>query len=305
MKKIKQIGYFGLGKMGKGMVERLLEKGYQVVASNRSPEPIKEMEKAGAKGAYSLSELAASLPAPRTIWLMVSHNAVDAVLQALAPLLSKGDTIIDGGNCFYEDTLRRSKELAERGIDFLDAGVSGGPGGARKGAAIMVGGKQEVYAKYEELFADLSAPGAYHLVGSHGAGHFVKMVHNGIEYGMMQSIAEGFNLLKSGPYKLDLLEVSRIYNNGSVVESRLMGWLESAFLKFGQDLKLLSGSVGFTGEGEWTAKTAKELKVPAEIIEKSFEFRVKSQDNPSFIGKILTGIRNQFGGHTIERGKMT
>ncbi|MFA6050028.1 MAG: decarboxylating 6-phosphogluconate dehydrogenase [Candidatus Paceibacterota bacterium] len=299
----KQIGYVGLGKMGHNMVERLLEKGYGVVAYNRSPEPVKEIEKVGAKGAYSLKELVDALSAPRTVFVMVSHNAVDAVLSELVPLLSHGDTVIDGGNCFYEETMRRAKELKEKGIDFMDAGVSGGPAGARNGAAIMAGGKKETYEKYRELFEDLSAPGAANYMGDHGAGHFVKMVHNGIEYGMMQAIAEGFSVLKNAPFHLDLHQVAKVYDNKSVIESRLVTWLVQAYEKFGPELSGVSGSVAHSGEGQWTVETAKKVGVPAKVIEDSLQFRIESTENPSYTGQVLTALRNMFGGHDLKNGK--
>ena len=196
--------------------------------------------------------------------------------------------------------------VAEKGIKFIDAGVSGGPGGALNGACLMVGGEKSSFEYLKELFTEMAKPGAVMHFEGVGAGHFVKMVHNGIEYGMMQSIAEGFNLIKNGPYKdLNMQDVTTIYQNGSVVESRLVGWLADGFEKFGNDLSDLSGSVGFTGEGEWTANVAEMFDQPVKVIRDSVEFRKESQDSPSFAGKILTAMRNQFGGHSIEKGKMT
>src|SRR3989337_1598253 len=179
-----KLGYIGLGKMGFNMVERLLEKGYDVVAYNRNQGLVREIEKYGVKGADSLKTLVSLLPKPRTIWLMVSHQAVDTVISELLPLIDKGDTVIDGGNSPYKYSIRRSRELEVKGIDFLDAGVSGGPGGARRGACIMVGGRKETFDRYQSLFRDLSVDPGYGYMGPAGAGHFVKMVHNGIEYGM-------------------------------------------------------------------------------------------------------------------------
>ncbi len=296
----KQIGYIGLGKMGHNMVERMLEKGYKVTAYNRSPEPVKEIEMFGAKGAYSLKELVDSLPSPRTVWVMVSHQAVDSVLSELVPLLSPGDSVIDGGNCFYEETVRRAKELKENGIEFMDAGVSGGPAGARNGAAIMAGGKKESYEKYRALFEDLSAEGAANYMGDHGAGHFVKMVHNGIEYGMMQAIAEGFAVLKNAPFHLDMHQVAKVYENKSVIDSRLVSWLVTAYEKFGPELTGVSGSVAHSGEGQWTVETAKKLGIPVKVIEDSLQFRIDSTANPSYEGQVLTALRNMFGGHNLK-----
>ena len=298
-----KIGYIGLGKMGRGQVERLHERGYEVVVYNRSPEPIKDIVKIGVKGAHTLKELTEALPAPRVMWIMVSHSAVDAVLTELMPLLSTGDTVIDGGNCFYEDTMRRAKELGVQGIDFLDAGVSGGPAGARHGASIMIGGSKEVYHKHSKLFEDLGAEKAVNYMGDHGAGHFVKMVHNGIEYGMMQSIAEGFAVLKSAPFHLKLTQVAEVYSNKTVIESRLISWLLDAYKKFGPDLSGVAGSVAHSGEGQWTVDTAKKLGVPAKVIEDSLEFRVNSASNPSYTGRVLTALRNMFGGHDLQNKK--
>ena len=220
--------------------------------------------------------------------------------KGLARSLSKGDIVIDGGNSFFEDSMRRAKLLKKRGIKFLDAGVSGGPSGARHGACMMIGGDKASYGKLEALFADASIAGGYAYFGEAGAGHFVKMVHNGIEYGMMQSIAEGFALMRKSPFKLDLREVARLYDRGSVIESRLVGWLESGYGAFGEDLKKVSGSVAYTGEGEWTVKTGKKWKMKLPVIEDSFKFRVRSKKSPSYTGKILSVMRNQFGGHSIE-----
>ncbi|MEK7452645.1 MAG: phosphogluconate dehydrogenase (NAD(+)-dependent, decarboxylating) [Patescibacteria group bacterium] len=295
-----KIGYIGLGKMGEGMVLRLLEKGWDVVAYNRSKDPIKEVEKNGAVGAYSLRELVDKLETPRVIWLMVSHQAVDAVLEELVPLLSDGDVLIDGGNSNYKETLKRSKELKEKNIHFLDAGTSGGPRGARNGACVMVGGERDLFDRYEKLFTDISADKAYGYMGRSGSGHFVKMVHNGIEYGMMQALGEGFEVLKKSEFNLNLTEVVKIYNNKSVIESRLTNWLQSAFQKHSEDLNGISGKVSHSGEGLWTVEAANELGVPLPIIEGSLKFREESQNNPSYTGQVLSALRNEFGGHDVK-----
>ncbi|GBE16867.1 6-phosphogluconate dehydrogenase, decarboxylating [bacterium BMS3Abin15] len=298
-----KIGYVGLGKMGFNMAEHLLEKDYEVVAHNRSKEPVDEIAKKGAMPAYSLKDLVSSLVAPRLIWLMVSHQAVDAVLDELLPLLEKGDTVIDGGNSPFKDSVRRAKEIEEKGINFLDAGTSGGPGGARNGACIMVGGRKEIFDKFKNLFRDLSAPDAYGYMGKAGAGHFVKMVHNGIEYGMMQAIAEGFAIMKKSDFNPDLKEVARVYNHRSVIESRLVGWLKSAFEQYGEELNEISGSVKHTGEGKWTVETAKKLGIPVPIIEGALKFRDDSQDDPSYTGQIVSALRGQFGQHDVKKGE--
>ena len=295
-----KLGYLGLGKMGFNMVERILEKGHQVVAYNRSPEPLKRIARIGAHPSESIESMVQMLESPRLVWLMLSHQAVDTILEELAPLLQKGDTVIDGGNSPYRETMRRAQELASKGIAFLDAGVSGGPGGARNGACIMIGGEKEVFQKYENLFRDLSVEQGYQYVGKAGAGHFVKMVHNGIEYGMMQALAEGFAVMKSSPFRLNLSDIAELYNHKSVIESRLVEWLRNAYEQYGEDLEEISGSVSHSGEGLWTVEAAKELGISVPIIEGSLEFRVVSQKNPSYTGKVVSALRNQFGGHAVK-----
>ena len=298
-----ELGYIGLGKMGLNMCLRLKEKGNNIIAFNRSEEGRIEGRNQGLFVADSLEEMVSKLKAPKTVWIMVSHSGVDAVLDSLVPLLSKGDTIIDGGNSPYIETEKRAVMLAEKGLRFLDAGVSNGPGGARNGACVMVGGERELYDEYEKLFADIAVPEGYGYMGKSGAGHFVKMVHNGIEYGIMQAIAEGFAVMKKSNFKLDLKEVVRVYQHKSVIESRLVGWLGSAFDKHGEDLEGISGMVSHSGEGQWTVETAKSLGVSAPVIEASFKFRVDSGNNPSYTGKIVSALRNEFGGHDVSEKK--
>ena len=295
-----KLGYIGLGKMGFNMVERLLEKGYGVVAFDRSADAVKAIKNKGAHPADSLPRLVSALAPPRLVWIMVPHQAVDAVLQELTPLLAKGDVVIDGGNSPYRESVRRSRELEARGIDFLDAGVSGGPGGARTGACIMVGGRKEVFQRFEALFRDLAVPDGYGYMGRTGAGHFVKMVHNGIEYGMMQALAEGFAVMKASDYGLDLTKVAGVYNHRSVIESRLVGWLQGAFVQYGEDLKEISGTAAQSGEGMWTVEAGKELGVPTPVIKGALDFRLQSQDNPSYTGRLVSAMRNQFGGHDVK-----
>lgn len=305
----KEIGIIGLGRMGSGLAQNLLDHKWKVVGYNRTEAVTRELEKVGLTGAYSYKDLVLLLPKPRVIILMLTADgANDEVLfgkNGLQDILEKDDIIIDGGNSYYKLAVERGKKLAKKGIKFVDTGISGGPGGALNGACCMVGGDSKTFEYIEPVFKDVSIPDGYMHFEGIGAGHFVKMVHNGIEYGMMQSIAEGFEIMKKSPFNLNLIDVAEIYQHGSVVTSRLVGWLQDALKTYGQDMEEVSGSVGYTGEGEWTAKTAKEFKVPAEIIEKSFEFRVKSQKKPSYTGKLLTGMRNQFGKHSIEKGKMT
>lgn len=298
-----KIGYIGLGKMGSNMVERLLEKGHQVLAYNRSKEPVDMIVERGAEGSYSIDELIKGLDgeSKKVIWLMVSWQAVDSVIDEILPFLNTGDIVIDGGNSPYFETLKRADKLQSKGINFLDVGVSGGPGGARNGACLMIGGKKEIYQELENLFKDLSIENGYAYLGKNGAGHFVKMVHNGIEYGMMQSLAEGFAILKEAKKDFDfnLSEIAEIYNHGSVIESRLVGWLENALEEKGEDLEGISGEVSHSGEGLWTVETADKLGVKTEIIKKSLDFRVESKGNPSYTGKVVSALRNQFGGHDV------
>ena len=298
-----KLGYIGLGKMGYNMVELLLDKKYEVVVYNRSEGPVRKIAQQGAHAAGSYEQLVSALVPPRLIWIMVSYQAVDPVLKELVPLLTKGDTVIDGGNSPYKESIRRSKELEARGIDFLDAGVSGGPAGARNGACIMVGGRKEVFQNVEALFRDLSVLDGFGYMGKSGAGHFVKMVHNGIEYGMMQSLAEGFAVMKASDFELNLAKITDVYNRKSVIQSRLVGWLQSAFVQYGEDLKDISGSVSQSGEGMWTVEAGKELGVPTPVIQGAIEFRTQSQSDPSYTGKLVSAMRNQFGGHDVKEKK--
>lgn len=303
---LKEVGIIGLGKMGANVARRLTQNGWRVVGFNRSPEKTKELEKEGIIGAYSLEEFTQKLSNNRIVLsILPTGQPTDDMIAALLPLLSPEDIFIEGANSFYKDTKKRHERVTKAGVQFIDVGISGGPGGALNGACLMIGGEIELYNYLTPLFTDMAKPGALMHFPGVGAGHFVKMVHNGIEYGMMQAIAEGFTILKDSDYKLDLGNVTEIYNNGSVVESRLIEWLASSYAKYGSDLKDLSGAVGFNGEGEWTAKVGEEMNVAVQVIRDSVEFRKESQEHPSYTGKVLTGMRNAFGGHSIERGKMT
>lgn len=293
------IGYIGLGKMGLAMTELLLAKGHSVVAFNNTPDKVADAVSLGAEGASSLEDMITRLATPRVIWIMVPHSAVDSVLTELVDLLSPGDTVIDGGNSPYKETVRRAHNLAEKNIQYLDVGVSGGPAGARNGACMMIGGEKAVYNTLKSLFVDLCVPGGEAYMGKSGAGHFVKMVHNGIEYGMMQAIGEGFELMKKAPYSIDLNAVAGVYNHGSVIESRLIGWLKRAYEENSVELEGISGEVKHSGEGLWTVEAGKELGVPVANIEQSLQFRIDSQGNPSYTGKVVSALRNQFGGHDV------
>lgn len=293
-----RVGIYGLGKMGMGLGLKLQDAGWHVFGYNRTPPTHAELFLVD-----SPDELLAKLPSPKVVWLMVTHSAVDEVIfgeKGLASKLKKGDIIIDGGNSFYKDSVERSKKLAEKGIKFVDVGVSGGPYGARNAPCLMIGGDRETFEKLEKLFSDLAYPkGSYQFFEGAGAGHFVKMVHNGIEYGMMQAIAEGYTILKESKYNLDLTGVTDIYSNGSVIESRLVTWLGKAFKLHTEDLMNVSGSVDATGEGAWTVKTAIEMGIKAKIIEESLNFRSQSKTNPSYTGRVLSALREQFGGHKV------
>jgi glucose-6-phosphate 1-dehydrogenase len=299
-----QIGIVGLGKMGGNVAVRLHEKGWDVIGFNRTTSVTKEYANKGIIPAYSLKEFVEKLEGPRKVWVMLPEgDALDTVLfgkDGLITYLKKGDFVIDAGNSLYKNSRKRAVKFSKKGIHFLDVGVSGGPGGARNGACLMIGGEQKQYEYLLPLFRDVAGVEAYEHFEGFGAGHFVKMIHNGIEYGMMQAIAEGFAVLKKSKYTLDLSEVSKIYNNGSVIESRLIKWLYDSFEMYGQDLKNVSGTVHHTGEGKWTVDAAKELQIPIKIIEESLKFRILSEKNPSYTGKILSALRNQFGGHDIK-----
>lgn len=297
-----KLGYIGLGKMGKNMVLRLLEQGFDVVAWNRSPEPVKEVEAAGALPANSVEELIREIDSPKIIWIMLPQGPlVDEFIEKLLPYLKAGDLIIDGGNSYYKDSVRRGGELANKGIHFMDIGTSGGPGGARKGACLMVGGLREDFDRIEDLLKAISAPESYGYFGSVGSGHFAKMVHNGIEYGMMEAIGEGAAILKKSDFDIDLKEVFRVYNKGSVIESRLVGWTHEA-LEEDEELSEISTKIDATGEGEWTVNTAKEMGLDARVIEDSFKVRQESiPDSDDFRAKTVSAMRGKFGGHPVKK----
>lgn len=298
-----QLGYIGLGKMGSNMTERLLEKGHEVVVHDRSLDAVDRLARLGARPAAAIREVASRLSSPRVVWIMVPHQAVDAVLGQLLPVLTRGDTVVDGGNSPYRESMRRAGDCAQRGLEFLDAGVSGGPQGARTGACIMIGGKQEVFRRHEALFRDLSVENGYAWLGPNGAGHFVKMVHNGIEYGMMQALAEGFTVLRASPLGLDLTAIADLYNHRSVIESRLTGWLKEAYERFGPHLDRVTGSAAQSGEGAWTVDAARELGVPVPVIEGALAFRLQSLREPSYTGRVISALRNAFGGHAAAERK--
>ncbi|MCA9388229.1 glucose-6-phosphate dehydrogenase [Candidatus Berkelbacteria bacterium] len=300
----KRVGIVGLGKMGAGLAQQLLTEGWEVSGWNRSAPPRDRLKERGLRAYDDLTKLVKDLPTPRVVWLMLpAGKLVDDFIFGsigLNKLLEAGDYLIDGGNSYYKDSKIRSDKLAKLGIKFIDVGVSGGPKGALNGACLMIGGQEDDFNYLESLFADLSVSQGYQWFEGAGAGHFVKMVHNGIEYGMMQAIAEGFGLMKKSNYELDLTRVASVYNRGSVIESRLVGWLEDAFRMSGDDLEGIKGQVDHTGEGAWTVQEAQNQKFKAQVIEAALKFRIDSADQPSYTGKILSALRGQFGGHATE-----
>ena len=298
-----QIGMIGLGRMGMNMAIRLIRGRHKVVAYNRSPDKVKEISRKGAQGAYSIEELVTSLKPPRYLWIMLpAGNPVDDMIQSLKPLLSRGDTIIDGGNSYYKDDVRREQELRKAGMHYIDAGVSGGIWGLKLGYCLMVGGKKEICKKLEPLFRTLAPKDGYLYCGPAGAGHFVKMVHNGIEYGMMSAYGEGFGILDSSPYSghLDFSAVAHLWNQGSVVRSWLLELAEEAFKK-DRRLMRLAAYVEDSGEGRWTVQQAIETAVSAPVITAALFQRFRSRDANAFSDRMLAALRNEFGGHTVKK----
>lgn len=300
----KEIIYIGLDRMGNNMVLRLLEKGWNVFAYNRTIEKTKEASEKGATISESIKDLVSRVKNPRIVWLMVAHSAVGEVLNELIPLLEKGDIVIDGGNSPYQESTRRGKELEIKGIKFLDIGTSGGPDGARNGACMMVGGKRIDFDILDNLgfFEDTCVELGYKYMGDFGAGHFVKMVHNGIEYGMMQAIAEGFDLMRhTKDFSLNVEEIAEVYSHGSVITSRLVSWMLDGYKKYGQDLNDISGKASAKGEGQWTVEAGERENIPMPVIKASIEVRNNSQIKPSYQGKIISTLRGEFGKHTVKR----
>ncbi|MDH4231486.1 MAG: decarboxylating 6-phosphogluconate dehydrogenase [Nitrospirota bacterium] len=305
-----QIGMAGLGRMGMNMALRLLRGRHKVVAYNRTPEKVKEIEKKGAIGAYTLEELVAALKPPRHIWIMLPAGLpVDDTIAKLKSLLQKGDTIIDGGNSFYRDDIRREQLLRPLGIHYMDAGVSGGIWGLRNGYCLMIGGKKKEFKRLAPVFKSLAPKDGYLHCGSTGAGHFVKMVHNGIEYGMMSAYGEGFEILNASPYaaELDFAKVSHLWNQGSVVRSWLLELAESAFKK-DADLSQIEGHVEDSGEGRWTLQQAIDTGVPSPVISAALFQRFRSRKTDPLSDRVLAALRSEFGGHAVVRkgaGKKT
>src|SRR5262249_6240845 len=288
------------GRMGLNMVTRLARAGHTVVAYDRSPEAVTRAGAAGAEGAASLEALVSMLAAPRAIWLMVpAGEATESTVKALASLLSGGDIVIDGGNSNFHDDVRRAQSLATQGIRYVDAGTSGGIWGLEEGSCLMVGGDVDVGRHLEPIFLTLAPKEGYLRVGDHGAGHFVKMIHNGIEYGLMQAYAEGFELMHSSPYQVDIGKVAALWNHGSVVRSWLLE-LAARALAEDSDLANLEAYVEDSGEGRWTLNEAIEQAVPMPVLTAALFTRFRSRADNPFAERLLAALRNQFGGHAVK-----
>ncbi len=296
-----QTAMVGLGRMGMNMAKRLLRDGHQIIAYNRTPSKTDEIAQEGAVGAYSLDEVIQGLTPPRVAWLMLPAGPpVDDLIQRISRRLDPGDVIIDGGNSFYKDAVQRAQDLSARGIHFVDVGVSGGIWGLEQGYCLMVGGPKETYPLLEPLFQTLAPPKGYLYCGPAGAGHFVKMVHNGIEYAMMQAYGEGFDLLQSSPYSewLNPGDIAHLWNQGSVVRSWLLELTEAAFAR-DERLSKISGYVEDSGEGRWTVQQAIESGVATPVIALSLMRRFSSRKKDAFADRLIAALRREFGGHTV------
>jgi len=295
-----QLGLIGLGRMGSGMTLRLLQGGHQVMVYDRVPEAGAALAGKGATVTGSLEDLGQKLKAPRILWLMIPAGPpVDDAIQRLSGTLSPGDVIIDGGNSNYKDSIRRAETLRSQQIEFLDVGVSGGIWGLKVGFNLMVGGNQAVFKQAEPIFQTLAPADGYAYVGSSGAGHYAKMVHNGIEYSMLQSYAEGFEILKAAPFGFDLAQLARLWNHGSVIRSWLLELAQDAFER-DPELSRIRGYVEDSGEGRWTLEEAIDHAVPAPALAMSLFMRYRSRQDDSFSAKVLAALRSEFGGHRVK-----
>jgi 6-phosphogluconate dehydrogenase len=297
-----RIGFIGLGKMGASMVERLIKGGHNIVAFDLNEQARKLVKEKGAEIAESLEDLVNKLFTPRAVWVMVpSGKPTEDTISTLAHFLSKGDIVIDGGNSMYKDSMRRAEALRKKGLFFLDAGTSGGIWGLKIGYCLMVGGEENIFKKIEPVFRTLAPKDGYAHVGSNGAGHFVKMVHNGIEYALLQAYAEGFEIMEAKKeFNLKLEEIAHLWNHGSVIRSWLLQLAEDAFKK-DKHLSSVQGFVADSGEGRWTVAEAIDEDVPAPIITLSLLERFRSRQKESFSAKVIAALRNEFGGHGVKR----
>ncbi|MCL8206967.1 MAG: decarboxylating 6-phosphogluconate dehydrogenase [Actinomycetia bacterium] len=295
-------GFIGLGRMGANMVERLTAGGHTLVVYDRDPEAVRRVTaRTGATGVQTLAELVEALEPPRVVWVMVpAGDATESVLATLKASLAPGDVVVDGGNSNFRDTLRRAASLADRGIQLVDAGTSGGVWGLRNGYCLMVGGPPEAYARVEPLLTTLAPPEGLLHTGPTGSGHFVKMVHNGIEYGMLAAIGEGFEVLAHAPFPLDLPAIAAVWNHGSVIRSWLLELLEAAY-RDNPGLEGIRGYVEDSGEGRWTVAEALEENVFAPVITLALLSRIRSRQDESYGAKVVAALRRQFGGHAVRR----
>ena len=296
-----ELAIVGLGRMGGNMARRLHQAGHRVVAFNRSPEKTKEIMGEGLEGGFDPAEVVKMLAKPRIVWLMVpAGDATEETMNEFAALLEKGDTIVDGGNSNFKDSKRRHAAMLEKGINFIDAGISGGIWGLVNGYGTMVGGDAEAVNKLEPIFKSLAPEGGYVYCGPAGAGHYTKMVHNGIEYGLMQAYAEGFEIMHASEYPLDLEKISKAWMHGTVIRSWLLELAGRAFEMNGTDLKDIKGWVADSGEGRWTVADAIDHDVPAPIITLSLLQRFSSRQEESYSAKVTAALRQQFGGHAVK-----
>lgn len=294
-----KIGLVGLGKMGFQLALNMKDHGIDVIAYDVSSDVVKQIQAQGIEGADSYATLIRALPHPRVIWLMVpSGPVVDKVLMTIQPLLLQGDIVIDGGNSLYLDSIRRFETLQKVGVHFVDVGTSGGTEGARHGACLMVGGEPEIVSYLEPVFTRVATQDGYGYMGQPGSGHFVKMVHNGIEYGMMQAIGEGFELMNASRYDINYEQVSKVWSHGSIIEGLLMRNVHTAFSKDAQ-LTSIEGKVDDSGEGQWMVEEALRTKVALPVITQSLYSRYKSRDEEKFSEKVVAAMRNVFGGHAV------
>ena len=297
-----RLAMIGLGRMGGNMSERLIKGGHEVVAFDRTRDVVDKYVQHGAKGAYALKDVTPMLKAPRIVWIMVpAGKPVDETIAQLIPGMSKGDVIIDGGNSNFHDSMRRAADLQAKGIHFVDSGTSGGIWGLANGYCLMIGASPEAFKLCEPIFKTLAPTDGYAHMGPPGSGHYVKMIHNGIEYGALQAYAEGYEILHaSKDFKLDLHKIAAVWNHGSVVRSWLNELAEMAFEK-DADLSDLRGYVEDSGEGRWTVQEAIDLDVPAPVITLSLLARLRSRQQDSFSAKVIAALRNEFGGHAVKK----
>ncbi|KKK38193.1 6-phosphogluconate dehydrogenase [Mesobacillus campisalis] len=295
-----KIGLIGLGKMGLNLGKNLIDHKYQVAAFDPNIKAAEELIQYGGEGFPSLKALVQSLEKPRLLWIMVPHSVVDSIISEIAPFLSVGDIVIEAGNSHYKESVRRYNELKTIGVSFMDVGTSGGTEGARNGACYMIGGDLQSWKMVEPIFKATSVKNGYLYAGKAGSGHFLKMIHNGIEYGMMAAIGEGFEVLEKSEFDFDYEKVARVWNNGSVIRSWLMELTENAFSK---DSKLggIKGVMHSSGEGKWTVETALDLQAATPVIAMSLLSRYRSLDSDTFTGKVVAALRNEFGGHAVEK----